>query len=288
MDKSLNTGAIGVRTDLAGALNLAQAHGFDAIDLPMGELLRLADAEGVAAVRERFARAGLRPGPWGLPVEWRKDEATFQQGLAELPRYAALARQLGAERVTTWVPAGQEERTLEQQEEHLLGRFRPVAALLAEHGCRLGLEFIGPKTYRARFAQPFHYTAPAMLAFARRIGPNVGLLHDCWHWYTSGGTLEELRQLQARDIVAVHVNDAPPGIDRDEQVDNRRMLPMESGVIDLPGYLRALQAIGYDGPVSVEPFSERVRQLPPEQAVAETAAALDKAWRVAGLGTNGG
>lgn len=284
MYKSLNTGAIGVRTDLAGALNLARAHGFDAIDLPIGELLRLADAQGTGAARERFVQAGLRPGPWGLPVEWRKDDEQFENGLAELPRTAALAQQVGADRVTTWVSAGQDERTRQQQEEHLLGRFQPVAAVLADYGCRLGLEFIGPKTHRDRFAHPFVHTAPAMLAFARRIGPNVGLLHDCWHWYTSGGTIEEVRQLRPEDVVAVHVNDAPPGIDRDEQLDNRRLLPMESGVIDLPGYLRALEQIGYDGPASVEPFSERLRQLPPEQAVAETAAALAKAWKAAGVG----
>lgn len=283
MFTSLNTGAIGVKVDLAGAIALAKRHSFQAIDVPMGEALRLADAETVAAVAALFRNAGLRFGPWGLPVDWRSDDAKYRQGLDELPRFAALGQQLGATRVNTWVMSGQNDRTRQEQYDHLLQRFRPIAAILADHGCRLGLEFIGPKTLRARFTHEFLYTAGDMLTLAHAIGSNVGLLHDCWHWYTSGGTVEELASLRPADIVSVHVNDAPPGIDRDEQLDNQRMLPMESGVIDLPGYLRTLQAIGYDGPVTVEPFSTRVRQLPADEAVAETAAALQKAWQAAGL-----
>lgn len=283
MYKSLNTGAIGVKSDLAGALALAKQYGFQAIDLPMGEMLRIADAQGVTAIAKLFSDAGVGYGPWGLPTDWRSDEEKLRQGLAELPRYAALGQQLGATRVNTWVTPGSNERARQEHYDFLLARFQPIAEVLARYGCRLGLEFIGPKTSRTRLQHEFIYTAGDMLAFARAIGPNVGLLHDCWHWYTSGGTLDELRSLKASDIVSVHVNDAPPGIARDEQLDNQRMLPMESGVIDLPGYLRTLQAIGYDGPVTVEPFSARLRQLSPDQAVAETAASLDKAWKAAGL-----
>lgn len=283
MYKSLNTGAIGVKTDMAGAVALAGRYGFDAIDLPMGEALRLTESEGVAAVAAQFTTAGLRFGPWGLPVDWRSEEEKFRQGLQELPRHAALGQQLGATRVTTWVLPGQNDRTRQEQFDFLLGRFRPIAQTLAEYGCTLGLEFIGPKTLRSRFAHEFAYTAGDMLEFARAIGPNVGLLHDCWHWYTSGGTIEELRTLRPQDVVAVHVNDAPAGVERDQQMDNVRLLPMESGVIDVPGYLRILHAIGYDGPVTVEPFSARLRELPPDQAVAETAAALNEAWKAAGL-----
>lgn len=283
MLKNLIPGAIGVRTDLAGALALAHAHGFDATEVPIGEALQLADAEGADAVARRFADAGVRPGSWGVPVDWRGDDAKYQQGLDALPRAAALAQRLGASRATTVVMSGQNERDAAAQRAWILARLQPVAKVLAEHGCRLGLEFLGPKTIRARFAHEFIYQAPTMLTFAREIGPNVGLLHDAWHWYTSGGTLEELRQLRGEDIVAVHVNDAPPGIAVDEQIDNQRLMPLESGVIDLPGYLRALHAIGYDGPVGVEPFSARIRALPAEEAVAETKASLDRAWKEAGL-----
>jgi sugar phosphate isomerase/epimerase len=87
-------------------------------------------------------------------------------------------------------------------------------------------------------------------------------------------------------VVAVHVNDAPAGIPRDEQIDTVRALPLETGVIDLAGFMRRLQAIGYDGPVMLEPFSQRLESLAasdPVAAVQEAGRAMDALWRVAGL-----
>jgi sugar phosphate isomerase/epimerase len=49
-------------------------------------------------------------------------------------------------------------------------------------------------------------------------------------------------------------------------------------VIDAAGFLKALAAIGYDGPVRAEPFNEAVRKLPVEEAVAATARAMKKAF----------
>jgi sugar phosphate isomerase/epimerase len=43
-----------------------------------------------------------------------------------------------------------------------------------------------------------------------------------------------------------------------ERVDTLKVaLPMETGVIDLVGFMRALWEMGYDGPVMPEPFSQR-------------------------------
>ena len=71
--------------------------------------------------------------------------------------------------------------------------------------------------------------------------------------------------MRNQDIVLVHVNDAPKGIPVDEQLDNTRDLPGATGVIDLPGFMGALQSIGYDGPVTVEPFCKRLNDLSREE-----------------------
>ena len=85
-----------------------------------------------------------------------------------------------------------------------------------------------------------------------------------------------MRRLQRSDVVVVHVNDAPAGVAVDEQLDQVRALPGETGVLDLAGFLQALREIGYDGPVTAEPFSQRLRELPADQALTETAAAMRK------------
>ena len=53
-------------------------------------------------------------------------------------------------------------------------------------------------------------------------------------------------------------------------------------MIDGPGFMRALQAIGYDGPVTAEPTHPSWVDRPDEEAAAETAAAVRAAIALAG------
>jgi len=123
-----------------------------------------------------------------------------------------------------------------------------------------------------------------MTEMVRDIGlGNVGLLLDAWHWYTSGGTTDQIRGLSDADVVYVHINDAPAGIAVDQQIDAVRALPGETGVIDLTGFLQALRDISYRGPVTPEPFSARLNALAPDDAARETGEALLQVWRQAGL-----
>jgi sugar phosphate isomerase/epimerase len=163
-------------------------------------------------------------------------------------------------------------------------RLQPAAQILSDYGCRLGLEFVGPKTLRATRRYEFIYTLNGMLELCRAIGTdNMGLLLDAYHLYTSHGAPDLVRRLTNQDVVAVHVNDAPAGVAVDEQLDQVRALPGETGVLDMSGFLQALQTIGYDGPVTPEPFSERLRGLPPAEAVREAGQAMRRVWQAAGL-----
>ncbi|HLU35618.1 MAG TPA: TIM barrel protein, partial [Thermomicrobiales bacterium] len=88
------------------------------------------------------------------------------------------------------------------------------------------------------------------------------------------------------DVLLVHTNDAPAGLEIDEQMDGTRTLPMETGVIPAPEMLRRLAAIGYDGPVETEPFSERIRQVAATDPVAAAMEAFDaqkRLFKAAGL-----
>jgi sugar phosphate isomerase/epimerase len=98
---------------------------------------------------------------------------------------------------------------------------------------------------------------------------NVGLLADSFHWFTTGATAEDMKALRPDQIVHVHINDAPDK-PRDEQKDGERLLPGD-GVIDLRGFLGALTAIGYAGPVAVETFSKEIAALGHDEAARRTA-----------------
>jgi len=285
MFKNLSPGAIGIRNlPLADSIELARASGFGGIDFNIREAADLAALRGVAYVQALFAEAGVRPGQWGLPVAWNKDDQ-WQDDLAALPALAALGRALGCTRTCTWAMPGSDARPFGANFEWHVQRFRPIAQALADEGCRLGIEFIGPKTLRDRFQYTFIYTLNGMMELAHAIGTgNVGLLLDAFHLYTSGGTLDDLDAITAQDIVTVHVNDAVEGVPPDELMDQVRRLPMETGVIDLPAFIKKLQALGYDGPVTPEPFSARVNAIAdPLEAARLVAKYMDKMWQAAGL-----
>ena len=276
--KTFAPGHIGVRASQQQALDYAVRYRFEAISPNASEFANQSAAEigeWLALMKDR----GIRYGAAGLPVEFRRDEEQFRKDLAQLPQQAKLLQQLGVTRVATWLLPGHNELTYLEHFRLLERRFRETAGVLKDHGLRLGLEFVGPRTTRARFRYPFACAQRDMLELAHAVGTgNVGLLLDSWHWYTSHGTLEELKQLSNQDVVHVHVNDAPADIEIDQQIDNRRMLPVTSGVIDMKGFISALAGIGYDGPVEVEPFDQELRKLEADAAVRQTAESLHRVW----------
>jgi len=280
MFKSLATGAIGVRADLARAAELAARYGFEAVHVSLGEIGQL----GAGRAREILTSAGVRPAAFGLPLDYRLPEADFSRQLAGLPAQCELARALGIRRTSTWIPSWHDRLDFEENYAFHRDHLGRVAAILKEHGIRFGLEFLGPQTLREGKRFTFIHTLSGMLQLARDVGTgNVGLLFDAFHWYTSGGTLADFDTLTDADVVEVHVNDAVAGVPAAEQLDQVRALPGETGVIGVPAFLKGLARIGYSGPVMVEPFSKRVNALPQEEAVRVTAEALEAVWKEAGL-----
>ncbi|HXF64703.1 MAG TPA: sugar phosphate isomerase/epimerase family protein [Caldilineaceae bacterium] len=289
MFKNLSPNAIGIRgLALPDVIELAAQTGYAGIDFNIREAAALAGQHGIGYVRDLFAAANIRPGQWGLPVAWNNDQQ-WEQDLAELPKLAEVGVALDCRRTATWCPSWSDVRPYAENYMWHVERFRPIAQTLKEQGCRLGIEFLGPKTLRAGHPYPFISTLPEMMQLATDIGTgNVGLLLDAWHLYTSGGSLDDLNQITAEDIITVHINDAPAGIARDELVDTVRCLPMETGVIDLPGFMRKLQELGYQGPVTTEPFNQRINAIAaenPAEAARLVSVAMDKLWQAAGLTT---
>jgi sugar phosphate isomerase/epimerase len=281
MFRNLSPGTIGIRADLESTAAIAARSGWQGIDLPTGEATRLAAERSPDDVAAIFMRAGLRLGGWGLPIDWRT--GYDQAALAKLGEQAALARRLGTTRAYTAVLPASDDLPFQENFNYHIAQLQPIARVLAEHGCRLGLEFIGPRTMRDGRRYGFIYSLEGMLCLAQAIGPNVGLLVDSYHWYTSLGTLADIRALRAEDIVYVHINDAPAGVAVEAQLDLVRCLPGATGVIDLTGFLNTIREVGYDGPVTPEPFEKRLETLTPDEASRETHAHLLEVWRHAGL-----
>jgi len=276
--KNLGHGHIGVKANQRQALEYAVKYGFDSITPNLSEFENNSATE-IREWVETMKEKGIRYGASGLPVQLRKDEDQFQKDLAQLPKRASVLKQLGVKRMATWIPPGHNKLTYLQNFEQHKRRFLEVAKVLKDYGIRLGLEFVGPRTSRARYRFPFICTQLDMMELVEAIGTgNVGLLLDSWHWYTSHGTVKEVLQLSSKDVIHVHVNDAPSGIPVEKQIDNRRRLPVTTGVIDMRGFINALVKIGYDGPVECEPFDQELRKMEDNAALQKTIESLNRLW----------
>lgn len=279
MYKNLNLGALGHnKVPFDAACTIAQHNNFAGIDPDLGYLSNLAQTRTLQDAKDWFAATGLRIGAFGLNAAWRENDsdAAFADSLPKLEAEAKLAAALGSTRCTTWVMPRSDKHTYYQQFSLVVPRLKQAAAVLAQYGVSLGLEFIGPDTLRAGTAHDFVHTMDGMRALAAAAGPNVGLLLDLWHWFTARGTVLELTQLAVEEVVYVHLNDAPPGLAVDQLLDQEREMVGATGVLPTHDFLVALKNLGYTGPLTVEPFNAAVNAMTPEQAAATTSAALDK------------
>ena len=262
MLKTLSLAAMGLRgRGIEESIDIAAASGFDAITFDIAEAETIANDRGVDWLRERFALAGVKPGYWGLPFQWTNDEA-LASGVAALPHQLEVAEAIGCNIVASGIPWGSDDLPYEENLPIHVEKMKAVADVLDASNSSLAVEFIGPKTLRARNRFEFVYSLERLLEFKAGVGSRrIGATLDIWHLYTAGESNDAIDALTPEDVVVVHVNDAPVGIPRDEQQDLVRALPLETGVLDIIDFMQRLQRIGFNGPVMPEPFSASLDEL---------------------------
>jgi sugar phosphate isomerase/epimerase len=255
---SLNGVPIGGNLAWPDFARLASSTGFGGVDLMLGPAL----SDGVERTRALLKELHLQPGFASLPVEYRKDDTAFRAGLAKLEEAAPFCAAIGCPRMMTYLLSSSETPKDELRRLYKT-RLSECAGILARSHCRLGLEFLGPLHIRKQFPNEFIWKMGEMLEFAKECGSNVGLTLDAWHWHHAGGTIADI--LAAKDrVVVVHFDDAPD-LPPDQIRDNQRLLPGE-GIINLTGFLQALQKIGYQDSLSVEVFGRGLKEMPPRES----------------------
>jgi sugar phosphate isomerase/epimerase len=137
--------------------------------------------------------------------------------------------------------------------------FAAMCDRAATHGLLVALEFL-PWT-----GIPDPKTAWQICKMAGR--RNGGLLVDSWHYFHSGTDAATLRSMPAEQIVAIQLDDAaaiagPADMLQETQ---RRIMPGQ-GIFDLTGFIRLLDEIGVQAPISVEIIAPEQRQRPIEEA----------------------
>ncbi|OBI94178.1 sugar phosphate isomerase/epimerase [Mycobacterium sp. 1245805.9] len=220
-------------------VSAASAAGFSAVGI---------NAERVgAAAGEAYAAAGVRCHELLAFIVDDDESAT----MASAERLADRAQTIGAEWVLTVftdkVPAE---------------RIRRCARLFDDAGAGIAVEFT-PLGAIPTISDGMEYVRAAG-GMAR-----AGLLIDSWHFCFSSNTWEDLAAVPLDDIAYVQFTDALEPEHQDRMIReslHRRALPGE-GVLELNRFAATLLDRGWEGMVSVEVLSARLRDLPVDELV---------------------
>lgn len=274
----LTPGSIGVKASQNEAIQYAHDYGYEAVQPFSDELAAMSPGQ-LDECNGRRKSFRLEWGQSGLMVDFRKDDALFRKDLLALPAQAAALQKVGASRIGTWISPNHDTLPyLANCRQHTV-RLREVARILADHGQRLGLEYVGPKTLWTAKRFPFIHSMAEMRELLGEINrPNLGFVLDSWHWFTAGENTTDLRTLKNTEIICIDLNDAPSGIPLDQQIDSKREIPLATGMIDASGFLNTLQEIGCDAPVRCEPFNAALRARPKEEILSVVAQSMRRAF----------
>ena len=108
---SLQAGNIGVKASQTELLDMAVKHGYELIAPYPGSLAEMTDEEREDFL-DKMKEAGIGWGSAGLPVDFRKDEALYREGIKQLPRLAGALAAAEGTRMNTWIMPTHATRTL--------------------------------------------------------------------------------------------------------------------------------------------------------------------------------
>ncbi len=275
---ALSPDSIGVEADQKKAIELAHYFGFESVEAFPKDLGALSDGE-LKDMRQGMEARHVAWAMAGLPVDFRRDEATFREGMKGLPGACQALQRAGVTRLSTWLMPMHQSLTYLQNMKQTSGRLREIAAVADDHGLRFGLEYVGTKSVRIQQTYQFvHTMAETKELIAEIDKPNVGFVLDSWHWWTADETAADILTLSNRDVVSCDLNDAPKGIPKEQQQDGSRELPGATGEIDIKAFLGALLQIGYDGPVRAEPFNKKIDEMDDGDACSFVADSMRRAF----------
>lgn len=241
----------------------------------------LADtAQGVEKTREMFDESELRPVGFRLPIELHASSVCFRHDFASLQETIRTAHAIGYPLGLTWIMPGSNEIAPNDYQPLLVSRLKRLSQLLAEYDMQLAVELVAPYTIQSQYRHPIPVTIDYLLELIAQTGQkNIGIVLDIFHFFCARHKDEDLQLLHDRtQIKMVHISDGMPGCTPEQQQDQDRRLPGQTGVIDCEAMFRHLQHLGYDGSVIPEPLDPVLAALPFSEALGHTAKAMQRVW----------
>jgi 2-keto-myo-inositol isomerase len=181
--------------------------------------------------------------------------------LSDFKRRCEQFARLGLNRtyITTATPANAPKYSLEDYKT-AASNLRDVAEASQQFNMKTMVEFVRASTFIATL----NTLANVMRQAAH---PNLGILFDCYHFWSGNNKLEDIDGVHPGEIAHVHFQDVPD-VPRELLDQTSRFIPGD-GVSPLKTILRKLADKGYSGPLSVELFLPKFQQGDPYEVARE-------------------
>lgn len=257
--------------DLLTGIHVAGAAGFSFYEPRVPRLLECNTAAGREQAQSSLAGEGLE---W-LPLNGLENvfSASFD-GIQQVAHDVfGLAEGFGIGQVII-VPGSVDQAVSLSEAQDTLEALKTIAV---EHGIDLLYEFIG---------FPHHAFSSLRQAREVTIASSFPLVLDTFHLAASGTSAEDIQQMGVREIGLIHLSDALVGDRPISAISDADRVLTGEGQLPLNDYLRALAAIGYDGPVSVEVFHPKYERIAPGKGAREALRSACQALDSVGLVTS--
>jgi len=257
--------------DLETDIRSAAAAGFELVELRSNKLYDYLETHTVDDLKALLTEAGV--GVLSINtlehITWRSNEdyAAIKEECAKLSEISAA---IGCPYVLA-VPGAlrQGPKTEHETIAESVRVLNELADIAEPFGIRIGFEFLGEAG-----------NSVTTLDLGSRIvdlvgRESVGNVIDTYHFYAGGSSFEAIDRLDPKKLFILHVNDAED-LPKEELNDSKRLYP-GLGILPIKEIKERLDAIGYDGPVSVEIFRPEYWEEDPFKVAATAKAATEQA-----------
>lgn len=274
MKLSIN-GATTMTADLETDIRSAAAAGFELVELRSNKLYDYLETNTVDDLNELLAETGI--GVLSINtlehITWRSDE-DHAAILAECKKLCEISQAIGCPYVLS-VPGAlrQGPKTDEETIEESVRVLNKLADIAEPYGIKIGFEFLGEAGNSVTTLD----LGSKIVNLVNR--ESVGNVIDTYHFYAGSSSFEALEALDPKKLFIFHINDAED-LPKSELNDSKRLYP-GLGILPITEMKQRLDAIGYDGPASVEIFRPEYWEQDPYEVAAK---AKDAAEQALGLG----
>jgi len=280
MKLALN-GATTMRADLVTDLRVAQAAGFEYLEIWASKLREYLKNNTPADLKALFAQHNLQPlSINSIEHVTFRDAQAYESIKQQCETLSRIAQEIGCPWIVV-VPgripdSGATRSEVIDESVRVLNELCDIAD---QHGVALAFEFLGQTDCTVQTLDLAH-------EIVRTVNRNnLGLVIDSFHFYAGGSTIDMIEALDPQSLAVFHINDAEDR-PREELNDSHRLLP-GLGILPLRAMIGAFGRIGYDRVASIEIFRPEYWELDPLELARDAHEATKKVLEsVAPVSTN--